>query len=123
LHKSSPRVWVTGGAGFIGSHMVDRLVKDGCYVRVIDNLSTGKLNNNQGHIENKHINLIDGDIQDALVVKKSVDNIATFIHFKVIPSVPFSIANPDLTFDVNVNGTFNLIKAFRQSLNSHNYGD
>ena len=55
-------VLVTGGAGFIGSHLVDRLIKDGYGVRVIDNLSTGRLSNIEDHIDSGRIDFIEGDI-------------------------------------------------------------
>ena len=111
----SLRVLVTGGAGFIGSHMVDRLVKDGCNVRVIDNLSTGKLDNIQGLLSAGKVDFVKGDIRDASLVAKSVDDVDAVIHFAAVTSVPFSVANPDLTFDVNLLGTLNLLRASVQA--------
>jgi UDP-glucose 4-epimerase len=111
----SLRVLVTGGAGFIGSHTVDRLVKDGCNVRVIDNLSSGKLGNIQGLLSAGKVDFVKGDIRDALLVAKSVDGVDAVIHFAAVTSVPFSVANPDLTFDVNLLGTLNLLRASVQA--------
>ena len=107
----SLRVLVTGGAGFIGSHMVDRLVNDGCDVSVIDNLSTGKLDNIQRHLSADKVDFVKGDIRDASLVTKSVTSADVVIHFAAVTSVPFSVANPDLTFDVNLLGTLNLMRA------------
>ena len=111
----SLRVLVTGGAGFIGSHTVDRLVKDGCNVRIIDNLSTGKLDNIQGLLSAGKVDFVKGDIRDASLVAKSVDDVDAVIHFAAVTSVPFSVANPDLTFDVNLLGTLNLLRASVQA--------
>jgi UDP-glucose 4-epimerase len=109
--RKSLRVLVTGGAGFIGSHMVDRLVNDGCDVRVIDNLSTGRLDNIQGLLSAGKVDFVKGDVRDVSLVRKSVDDVDVVIHFAAVTSVPFSVANPDLTFDVNLLGTLNLIRA------------
>jgi UDP-glucose 4-epimerase len=105
------RALVTGGAGFIGSHMVDRLVKEGYDVRVLDNLSTGKLDNLQGLLSVGKVDFVNGDIRDASLVAKTVKDVDVVIHFAAVTSVPFSVANPDLTFDVNVLGTLNLLRA------------
>ncbi|MGA2682447.1 MAG: SDR family NAD(P)-dependent oxidoreductase [Candidatus Bathyarchaeia archaeon] len=113
--RKSFRVLVTGGAGFIGSHMVDRLVKDGCDVRVIDNLSTGSLDNIQGLLSAGKVDFVKGDIRDVSDVEKSVAGVDAVIHFAAVTSVPFSVANPELTFDVNLAGTLNLIQASVQA--------
>jgi UDP-glucose 4-epimerase len=102
---------VTGGAGFIGSHVVDRLVESGYDVRVLDNLSTGKLNNLKSHLEGARISLIEGDVRDVKLVKKIVRDVDAVIHLAAVTSVPFSIKNPDLTYEVNVCGTINMLAA------------
>ena len=71
--RKSLKVLVTGGAGFIGSHTVDRLVKDGYDVRVIDNLSTGKLDNIQGLLNDGKVDFVKGDVSDSSLVAKSVE--------------------------------------------------
>ena len=103
------RILVTGGAGFIGSHVVDRLVERGYGVRVIDNLSTGKLENLKGHLDGGGVDFVEGDVRDAKLVKKCVQGVDTVIHLAAVTSVPFSFENPDLTFEVNVAGTINLL--------------
>lgn len=104
-------VLVTGGAGFIGSHLVDRLVDSGYDVRVIDNLSTGNLSNIQGHIDNGKIEFVKGDIKDAEQVKKCVHGVDAVLHLAAVTSVPFSVSNPTFTYETNVNGTINLLAA------------
>jgi len=110
------KVLVTGGAGFIGSHVVDRLVNEGCEVRVLDDLSTGKLENIQTHLRSGKVELVKGDIRDASVVTKSLDGVSRVIHMAALDSVPLSTANPDLTFDINLLGTLNLL---RSSIEQH----
>jgi UDP-glucose 4-epimerase len=105
------RVLVTGGAGFIGSHLVDRLVDEEYDVRVIDNLYSGKLENIKRHMESGKVDFVKGDIRDASLVKKSLVGVDAVFHLAAIISVPFSVSNPELTFDVNLVGTTNLLNA------------
>ena len=107
---------VTGGAGFIGSHVVDRLVNEDCEVRVLDDLSTGKLENIQTHLRSGKVELVKGDIRDASLVTKSLDGVSKVIHMAALDSVPLSVENPDLTFDINLLGTLNLL---RSSIEQH----
>ena len=103
---------VTGGAGFIGSHLVDRLVNDSWFVRVIDNLSTGNLPNIKVHIDSGKIDFVKGDICDAAFVKENVEDFDVVFHLAAVTSVPFSIENPDLTYETNVAGTLNLLASY-----------
>ena len=103
------KVLVTGGAGFIGSHVVDRLVSDGFLVRVIDNLSTGKLANISQHFEKGTVDFVKGDIRDFEVVRKCVYDVNAIVHLAAITSVPFSFKQPEMTFETNVTGTLNLL--------------
>jgi UDP-glucose 4-epimerase len=105
------RVLVTGGAGFIGSHLVDRLVNDGYEIRVIDNLSTGKMSNIQSHLNSGKVDFINGDIRDVTLVKESLSGVSKVVHLAALISVPLSLENPDLTFNVNLSGTLNLLRA------------
>lgn len=111
LTRERRKVLVTGGAGFIGSHMVDRLVADGYGVRVIDNLSAGRLMNISGHLERGRVAFVEGDIRDASVAEKSVEGVDVVVHLAALTSVPLSVENPSFTFDVNVTGTMNLLRA------------
>lgn len=105
------KVLVTGGVGFIGSHVVDRLVNEGYHVRIIDDLSTGRLGNIQDHLSSCEVEFVKGDIRDAAFVTRTVNNIDVVVHLAAITNVPFSVANPDLTFDVNLLGTLNLLRS------------
>ena len=105
------KVVVTGGAGFIGSHLVDRLVNNGYAVKVVDNLSTGNLANIRNHVETGKIDFIKGDICDASLVKQTIEDVDTVFHLAAQTSVPFSMKNPQLTYETNVAGTLNLLAA------------
>ena len=104
---------VTGGAGFIGSHIVERLLKDGKQVRVIDNFVTGKRENLNGHIAK--LELVQGDILDLELVRKAVEGIEVIFHQAALRSVPLSVDNPLATNEVNTQGTLNILLAARDS--------
>ncbi len=110
------RFLVTGGAGFIGSHLVDRLLRNGSEVKVIDDLSTGRLDNIQSHIGKSNFCFIKGDIRKRETVKEAVKDVEVVLHAAAFVSVVQSINNPLITNEVNVNGTLNLLEA---SLNSN----
>jgi UDP-glucose 4-epimerase len=104
-------VLVTGGAGFIGSHIVDRLISSGYSVRVLDDLSTGKLSNISVHVKSGEVDFVEGNVRDASTVKTVVKDVDASIHLAAITSVPFSVENPNDTFETNVTGTLNLLSA------------
>lgn len=120
---------VTGGAGFIGSNLVEALLKRGEDVRVLDNLSTGKRVNLRPFWE--MIEWVEGDIQDPETCQKAMKGIEIVLHQEALPSVPRSIADPVLTNEVNVTGTLNLlcaardvaVKRFVYASSSSAYGD
>ncbi len=105
------KVLVTGGAGFIGSHVVDRLAEMGVEVLVVDNLFTGKVENLQKALEHGNVRFFEGDIRDGGIVERVVGEVEAVVHLAAIASVPFSVENPVLTNDVNVGGTLNLLDA------------
>jgi UDP-glucose 4-epimerase len=105
------RVLVTGGAGFIGSHFVDKIVTEGYNVRVLDNLSTGKLENLADHLKTKKVEFVSGDIRDNALIRKCLADVEIAVHFAAQTSVPFSVDHKDLTFDVNATGTQELLDA------------
>lgn len=123
------RVLVTGGAGFIGSHICDELVKQNYRVRVIDNFVTGKMENIE-HLLNK-IELVKGDIRDKKLVTKITKGVDYVLHQAALRSVPRSIDDPVSTNDVNITGTLNLliaakeakVKRFIYASSSSVYGD
>lgn len=106
-------VLVTGGAGFIGSRLVRHLVSSGVEVRVLDNFSTGHEENLKAVVDD--IELIDGDIRSEVAMDLAVAGVDTIFHMAAVASVPLSVANPRLTFDVNVSGTLNLLVAARDA--------
>jgi len=108
------RVLVTGGAGFIGSHVVDRLVNEGFWVRVVDNLSSGRLANIKRHIESSAIELVVGDLKDPEVALRVVDGVDTVFHYAANPEVRVSTTNPEVHFNENIVATFNLLEAMRR---------
>jgi len=109
-HKCQ-RILVTGGAGFIGSHLVDRLLKEGFEVVVIDNLDTGRLENISRHQGRAEFRFIKGDIRDFNLVKKVIRDIDIVFHEAALASVTLSVEHPILSHEVNVTGTLNLLKA------------
>lgn len=100
---------VTGGAGFIGSHLVDRLVDVGYGVRIVDDLSAGSLENIRGHLSSGEVEFVEGDVRDASVVEECMKDVGVVFHLAAVTSVPFSVEHPKVTFDVNVDGTINLL--------------
>jgi nucleoside-diphosphate-sugar epimerase len=107
------RFLVTGGAGFIGSHIVEALVKQKHYVRVLDNFSSGKISNLKG-IEEK-IDLIKGDICSPRVCLKAARGMDFVLHQAALRSVPKSMADPHAYNRVNIDGILNMLEASRSS--------
>jgi nucleoside-diphosphate-sugar epimerase len=101
---------ITGGAGFIGSHLVDRLLREGFEVYVIDNLNTGRLENITHHQNKKNFHFVKGDIRDRQIVKQTMSDVDVVFHEAALTSVPLSVQDPILTNDVNVSGTLALLK-------------
>jgi nucleoside-diphosphate-sugar epimerase len=100
---------VTGGAGFIGSHIVEKLVRKGEKVRVLDNFSSGRRENLK-HLSDK-IELVEGDIRDFWTVIQAVEGVDFILHQAALTSVQRSIKNPLTTNEVNINGTLNILEA------------
>ena len=120
---------VTGGAGFIGSNICKRLVSQGCFVRVVDNLLTGKKSNLAGVIDK--IEFIQADMGDSEVAQSAMKDIDVVLHEGALPSVPVSIENPAATHKHCVDATFTLllaardagVKRFVYAASSSAYGD
>lgn len=104
---------VTGGAGFIGSHIAAALVERGDRVRVLDNLITGR-RENLSQIADK-IEFIEGDIRDYATTLRAAEGARVIFHQAAVPSVPRSVAEPALNHDINANGTFNVLMAAREA--------
>jgi UDP-glucose 4-epimerase len=89
------KILVTGGAGFIGSHIVDRLVDEDYKVRVVDNLSSGRTENLRRHIDSNTIELVIGDLKDPQTALRSVENVDAVFHFAANPEVRVSSIDPE----------------------------
>lgn len=104
---------VTGGAGFIGSNIAERLVKEGKRVRVIDNLSTGKKENMDSFIDD--IEFVHGDIRYLNTVTEAMKDVDYVLHQAALPSVPRSVETPIESNDNNTNGTLNVLYAAKEN--------
>jgi len=104
-------ICVTGGAGFIGSHLVDRLLDENFEVIAIDNLSNGKLENIKHNLDKENFRLMKCDIADLKSVKHSIEGVDAIFHEAALTSVEMSIRRPILTNNINVTGTLNLLEA------------
>ena len=105
-----PRYLVTGGAGFIGSHLVEELLRRGDAVRVADNLSTGRLENLPADVD-----FIQGDLADGSVARRAVAGCDFVLHQAAIPSVPRSVLNPVASNRANVDATLQVLIASRDA--------
>jgi len=125
------RVLVTGGAGFIGSNLIDSLLKSGNSVTCLDNFSTGKRENLKGFISNPAFNLIEGDIRNPSDCEKALAGAEIVFHEAALGSVPRSIKDPVTTTDVNIGGFVKIlfaakeakVKRFIYAASSSTYGD
>ena len=103
---------VTGGAGFIGSHLTEKLIKQGDVVTVLDNLNTGKIENLKS--VSKKINFVQNDIRDFEVLRSLMENVDGVFHQAAMASVQDSFRIPEKFHDVNVNGTENIFKIAKE---------
>jgi UDP-glucose 4-epimerase len=103
------KILVTGGAGFVGSRVVEYLLRDGHTVTVFDNLSTGF-----AHAVPDGASLVEGDLRDASAVSDAVEGHDAVIHLAAQALVPESVSDPQKAFDINLVGGFNLIEAMRK---------
>lgn len=100
---------VTGGAGFIGGHLTERLLAEGWQVRVLDNFSSGKVEN----LPVGHLEVLEADIRNADACRRACRGVDSVFHLAAIASVAGSVADPVHSHDVNVNGTLNMLMASR----------
>ena len=107
------RYIVTGGAGFIGSHIVEELAQQKHEVVIFDNLFSGKVENIQPFLKKKSVSFVEGSVTDLPLLKKNFEGADGIFHEGAIASVPRSIANPLATNEANVTGTLNVLIAAR----------
>jgi len=105
---------VTGGAGFIGSNLVRKLLEMNEDVRILDNFATGKRENILPLINNPHLTVIEGDLRSFHIVRTAVKGVDYILHQGALPSVPRSINDPITTNDVNILGTLNILEAAKE---------
>ncbi|MEM2362627.1 MAG: GDP-mannose 4,6-dehydratase [Candidatus Nezhaarchaeales archaeon] len=109
------RVLVTGGAGFIGSHLVDRLIQEDLEVVVLDNLSTGSLDNIRAHMGKRNFQFVRGDIGVRDLVRRVLRDVKYVFHLAAVASIDLSMRRPDLANRVNVAGTISLLEESRRA--------
>src|SRR3989338_10813382 len=113
-YKMNAKFLVTGGAGFIGSHIVEKLLKDGCFVRVLDNFSSGKRQNLTlvgADSKGNQFELIEGDIRDKSACLKAAEGVDYVLHQAALRSVPKSMKIPHEYNAANIDGTLNVLEA------------
>lgn len=109
------RVVVTGGAGFIGSHLTEELARRGYRVITLDDLSTGKVKNIEALLDIENVEFIKGSITDSPLLRELFHGVNYVFHQAALPSVPRSIENPQASHEVNVSGTLNVLLAAREN--------
>ena len=108
---SQKRILITGGAGFIGSHLAEDFVKNGYSVKIIDDFSSGSVNNILGLFNYKNFKMIRGSITDKELISKATSNVNVIFHLAAQIHVDRSIIEPRHTFEVNTLGTLNILDA------------
>ena len=129
--KENKKVLVTGGAGFIGSNLCEKLLELNYYVVCLDNFSTGKRENIAPFLNNPDFFLIEGDIRNLETCRRAVENVEYVLHEAALGSVPRSIKDPVTSNEVNVSGFLNMliaardakVKRFIYAASSSTYGD
>ncbi len=111
--SAPPSCLVTGGAGFIGGHLVEALVGRGARVRVFDNFSTGRRTNLEAVKDD--IEVMEADLRDPDAVTRAVEGVEAVFHLGALPSVPRSVADPLSTHEANITGTLLLLLAARDA--------
>jgi UDP-glucose 4-epimerase len=109
------RALVTGGAGFIGSYLVDRLMGAGYFVRVVDNLSSGDLLNIKRWLNGHRFDFVQGDLKDLAVAERAVKDVEVVFHLAANPEVRVAEVDPSVHFHENLLTTFNVLEAMRKS--------
>jgi len=105
---------VTGGAGFIGSHIADALLKKGVGVRVLDDLSTGRMQNIEHLLEHSNFSFVKGDVRDFDLLFSSCEGVSGIFHEAGFVSAAKSVAVPDVSFSINCGGGINVFEAARR---------
>lgn len=110
MNSTKMKVLVTGGAGFIGSHLVPQLLTKSYSVVVLDNLYSGKIENLKGSRDNPNFSFVQADIRDKEALATAFHGVAAVVHLAALIDIAVSVADPLSTHDVNVTGTVNLLQ-------------
>lgn len=108
------RILITGGAGFIGSHLCEKYTKEDNTVLCLDNFMNGNLGNIRGLLNYRNFKLINGDVRDVDLMEKIVHDVDVIIHLAAQIHVDRSILEPKLTYDINIFGTLNILELARR---------
>jgi nucleoside-diphosphate-sugar epimerase len=109
------KIFITGGAGFIGSHLVDKLVEQKHKVIIFDNLFRGKLENIERHLKAKAVRFVNGDIRDVDALVRESAGCDVVFHLAAQSNVMGSVSDIDYSFETNVVGTYNVLKAAQKN--------
>jgi UDP-glucose 4-epimerase len=113
--RNSYKTLVTGGAGFIGSHLVEMLLRDGCRVIILDNLTNGKVENVKSSLNDRNLALIKEDLKKPMKLIRAVENSEIIFHLAANPEVRIGETDPKVHFEENILTTFNLLEAIRRT--------
>ncbi len=106
---------VTGGAGFIGSHVVDRLIQNSTEVKILDNLSSGSASNLSAHKNNRNFHFTKKDLSDPASNKEALKDVKTVFHIAADPEVRTGFKQPEISYRENIQNTFHLLEEVRKS--------
>lgn len=120
LGASFSRALVTGGAGFVGSHLVDGLMKEGVRVTVLDDLSSGRQKNIERWLDHKRFRFAEGDLKNLRAVEEAGENAEFVFHLAANPEVQVGETDPTIHFEENLMATFNVLEAMRKSASMKN---
>ncbi len=131
MKLTNRKVLITGGAGFIGSNLIERFLTQNNQIVCLDNFATGKKENIEPYLKNPNFKLIEGDIRDLKTCRGAVKDVELVMHQAALGSVPRSIKDPVTTNDVNIGGFVNMLQAVREAgikrfiyaASSSTYGD
>ena len=112
---SNKKILVTGGAGFIGSHLVDKLIENDLDVKVLDNLSSGTKFNLQNSINNKNFQFFNEELSNSSSLQNILSDVDLIFHLAANPEVRTGFNNPEISFRENIENTFHLLEAIRKS--------
>ncbi len=112
---SNQKILVTGGAGFIGSHLVDKLIENDLDVKVLDNLSSGTKLNLQNSINNKNFQFFKEELSNSSSLQNILSDVDLIFHLAANPEVRTGFNNPEISFRENIENTFHLLEAIRKS--------